>query len=350
MSTNPLNFAKDSGFQSSFLQSMPYQIVETREIPLNRSSYKGKLPKVPLQPPRLVNQLIPSSNQIFSQTQVTNSSFLPQAYQPQIATQLVTTNQANIIPSSPVQLNQTIVPSFPVSQSITHISSIPSSNVPMATHIQSFSTNNITKSVEESEVEYPPEQIQTVQEVVERKIIVRPDLEKLPQIVNEVSVPNSQSLVISQVPQIQVIPENIISTNSFNLNTFGKTNEETATVREVIQKTVKIQPSPIAKVYKKEIIERKIPVSQYATSEPKVSYSNAEIVSQEIIREIKPEIKQQVIMTQVPRQVVIPIKKQISGSPERHIVFGQERIVISPRIRAQISPTNISCWSYHSKK
>jgi len=106
--------------------------------------------------------------------------------------------------------------------------------------------------------------------------------------------------------------------------------EETHTIREVIQKTVKIQPPPLTTLYKTEITERRFPINQYSGSEPKVVVSNAEIISQEIIKEQKAEIKQNVVMTQVPRQVVIPITRKVSGSPERHIVFGQERIIITP--------------------
>ena len=340
MSSYPPNFTENSGFQSSFLQTMPYQIIETREIPLNRSSFRGRLPKVPLQPPRLVNQMLPSNNQLFSQTLLPNS-IQPGIYQGQQQAQFIAANQANVIPSSPIQFTQSVLPSYPITQTVNNISSIPSINVPISTNIQASSSNNITKSVEESEVEYPPEQIQTVQEVVERKIVVRPDLENKSLMVKEVEVsPGSQFQLVNQEAQVRTIPQNIISSNVVVSNPYGQTNEEVATVREVIQKTVKVQPSPIAKVYKKEIIERRIPVNQYVTSEPKVTYSNAEIVSQEIIREIKPEIKQQVIMTQVPRQVVIPIKRQIPGSPERHIVFGQERIVISPRTIALMGQTN----------
>ena len=306
-----------------------YQKVKSIEIPLSNSSFKNDMKKLSPSKLKEATPMVPWNNPTQTSKLVERQIIINQ---PRISpipnTQYFSNAQATLLPSYEVlnpqirqYSNQTIMPaSFPL---------IPT-QISNETKYETLS-GNIIKSEDETEIEYPPETHKTIQEVVERKIVINSNVNT--EILSSVNQP---TLIQTRSPEL-------VKTNLTKYQNLSQPSDEVATVREVIQRTKKIQPSPIKKIFKKEITERRIPITQYSVGDEKVSISDAQVISQEIIRQIKPEIKQQIILTQVPRQIVIPFKRQISGSPERHIVFGQERIVISPprRVGTRLSPKYI---------
>jgi len=160
----------------SAIPGMNYQIVETREIPLKSSSYGRNMRINSLQKPNLQQKLVPAPNQMFSQSLLSNNLYQGAGIPSYPAQVQISPKQAfQGVPSAqmPGSISNLSFPIANVGQ--TNLTSFPNINSQVVQQNSQTNPNVTTRSVEEPVVTYPPEQIQTIQEVVERKIIVRPD-------------------------------------------------------------------------------------------------------------------------------------------------------------------------------